>query len=157
MIPSTFSSAHVISETSSINNYLDQFAIERPSSSSLRLPIVHIHRNISDYLFGVLEQGSITKGQPLTILPGGLTCVVQKIYDTEDVEVDMARAGDNSKLLVTGLDQVTVGQVIATEAYVCTEVKAEIQMDGLVCAGCEFFVHVHTCHVKAEVLAVEGA
>jgi peptide chain release factor subunit 3 len=70
----------------------------RDPNGPIRIPILDKMKDRGVVVFGKVEQGTINVGEKLTIVPSGLPCQIQTIYNSKEQPVQYAKPGENIKL-----------------------------------------------------------
>lgn len=150
----------------SLTELLENLPLEkRDSQAPLRLPILDkMVDQGSRYLFGKIEQGTVSLGDKCMIAPENNATQIAVIYNSKSQEVPYARPGENVKLKLLHLENdgsVNPGDVLChQESIVPTAevIEAEVEILELLtykpifCRGYAAMLHMHTlaeeCIVK---------
>jgi len=119
------------------------------------------------YLFGKIESGTITDSFKVTMVPSKKTFEITSIQNAKDQRVKYAKAGENVKLKVKGLEDNDVGRGymicnIDNFSLVCHEFQARITImelpehkpiftEGYMC-----ILHMHAAVEEVHVSKVEA-
>ncbi|XP_065187959.1 eukaryotic peptide chain release factor GTP-binding subunit ERF3A-like [Sycon ciliatum] len=132
--------------------YLDQLpTITRSSSGPIRIPIVDRYKDMGTIIMGKLESGGLTKGQSMVLMPNRANVDALAVF-TEDEEVQQARAGENIKLKLKGVEEedVSPGFVLCSPGNLCHTTRVfdaqvvVMEYKSIICAGYGAVLHVHT-------------
>lgn len=78
---------------------LDELPVPpRDECGLLRIPVLDKMQDRGAVVFGKVESGTIRLGAVLRLMPSGLQCQVQTIYDSKEQCVKFAKPGENVKL-----------------------------------------------------------
>lgn len=107
-------------------------------------------------VFGKVEQGTITVGEKLTIMPSGLPCQIQTIYNSKEQPVQYAKPGENIKLRLLHIQDESMiqkGEVLCNrdaEIPVSDLIEVELELlellsyKPILSKGYQFVIHIHT-------------
>jgi len=135
----------------SLLTFLDQLKpMNRGIDLPVRLPIQEKFKDMGIMIAGKLESGVIEKGKSYTLMPNKSSVETQQIF-VDDVEVDMAIAGNNVKLKIKGTDEddISVGHMLCEDKYLINSVQtfdAIVQfmnLGNLVTSGYKCVLHAH--------------
>jgi len=145
-------SLHPWYKEKSLIDYLDALDdIDRKDVGAVRLPIIDRFSDMGLIIFGKLESGQVIRGQTYTLMPNKVMVKVASIL-SDETEVDTAKAGENVKLKITGVeeDDISPGFVLCSNDSLCHysdlfDVRLRI-MDltkPLLAPGYSCMLHVH--------------
>ncbi|EDO48034.1 predicted protein, partial [Nematostella vectensis] len=131
--------------------YIDQLpSLTRSVDGPVRLPIADKYRDMGTIVLGKVESGTINKGQTLVLMPNKVNVeLTTVIYDEE--EMTSARAGDNVKLRLKGVEEedVSPGFVLCSPHNLCHTVRTFdaqvviLEHKSIICAGYSAVLHIH--------------
>jgi len=133
--------------------FLDSLpTIKRDPSAPLRMPIIDRYKDMGVIVLGKLESGTVTKLQQLVLQPNRRKVKVGAILRNE-VEVDMAVAGENVKLRLDGIedDEISKGFVLCSADKLCSASAVFdaqitiIQYKSIITSGFKAIMHLHSC------------
>jgi peptide chain release factor subunit 3 len=135
--------------------------IERNVTGSIRVPILDKGKDERGqvWVLGKVEQGTIKRGQKVTVNPNKIECEVIKLEINEE-EVDTVMAGDNCRIFINGDDEnIYGGHVMCSPGDLLdpvTEFVGQFKLLGkeLVVVGYEAEAHIHTAQVRISLEAV---
>ncbi|XP_031562231.1 eukaryotic peptide chain release factor GTP-binding subunit ERF3A-like [Actinia tenebrosa] len=132
--------------------YIDELpTLDRSVDGPVRLPIADKYRDMGTIIYGKLESGTINKGQSLILMPNKVSVeIVTVVYDEE--EKNTARAGDNVKIRLKGVEEEDVSQgfVLCSPDSLCHTVSkfdaqvVILEYKSIICAGYRAVLHIHT-------------
>lgn len=136
---------------------LDQLPLPpRNESLPLRVPVVDKMQDRGVVIFGKVESGVIRLGDLIKLMPTGIACQVQTIYDSKEQCVRYAKPGENVKLRlnIESEDNVSKGDVICLRDQAPVPVselfEAEVDLLQLIdykpilSKGYQCILHIHT-------------
>lgn len=135
---------------------------ERDPMAPFRMPIIDRYRDMGTIVMGKSEAGVVLKGDNLMVMPNKVPVKVVSII-RDETEVNAARAGENLRLRLTGIeeDDISSGFVVCSRKSVVPAVTifdAELQVlehKGIFTAGYKAVLHVHSIVEECEVLALK--
>lgn len=84
---------------------LDDLSVpNRDSNGPLRIPVLDKIRDQGLFLTGKIEQGCIKVDYHVQMLPHKKVCQITQILDSRDKSIYYAKAGENVKIKVKGLE-----------------------------------------------------
>jgi len=140
--------------------------MERLYSSPLRIPIMDKFKDRGFVVvMGKVESGQISKGEQLCFMPGKLPCEVVSIYINDTTMVKTARAGENIRILLRGVEEENIhkGYVLCDkkETIPCqTKFEGQVVVLDLLAhksifsAGYTAVIHIHTTAEECTVTAL---
>jgi len=140
--------------------------IDRLSSAPLRMPITDKYRDRGAVVvLGKVESGQITKGDTLVIVPNKVQVEVLGLFTSETTAVKTAKAGENVRVLIKGIDEENVhrGYLLSDKTKpVACQAKFEAQLailellphKSIFSAGYTAIIHIHTAVEECTVTAL---
>ncbi|RKO96586.1 hypothetical protein CAUPRSCDRAFT_7958, partial [Caulochytrium protostelioides] len=124
---------------------------ERVSSGPLMLPISDKFRDMGTMILGKIEVGKVRVGHKVLIMPNRHMAEVATIY-IEEKEAPMAKAGDNVRLRLKGVEEEDVmpGFMLCRASHPVDAVsmfEAQLKIveyHSIICAGYTAVMHIHT-------------
>ena len=97
----------------------------RDDNAVLRVPVLDKMMDPGMIIFGKVESGTIRLGDECKLMPSGLPCQVQTIYDSKEQSVRYAKPGENVKLRINveSEDKVSKGDVLCLRSQVAVPVS----------------------------------
>jgi peptide chain release factor subunit 3 len=135
--------------------------IQRNTEGPLRVPILDKYKDERGQtaIIGKIEQGSITKGQKVVIMPNRVECEVVRLV-SNDQDVDIVLAGENAFIYVSGEDSnVHAGHVMCDqrdplEASCAFVGQFKVLDKDVLTAGYEAQMHIHTALINCSVKSI---
>jgi peptide chain release factor subunit 3 len=133
----------------------------RDPDGPLRVPVLDKYMDRGIICMGKVECGTLRENQDLVIMPQGTKAKVDKVY-INDLEVSMARPGENVKIKIKGCgeDEVVRGFVVCTREepvlavtqFECQLMVLELDHKALFTAGYSAVLHIHTAEEEVTVV-----
>ena len=135
----------------------------RDQNGPLRIPVLDKMQDRGAVVFGKVESGTIRLGDGLRLMPSGISCQVQTIYNGKEQCVNYAKPGENVKLRlnIENEDRVNKGDVIClrdTQVVPVSELfEAEVEILQLIdykpimSKGYQCILHIHTVSDEATI------
>lgn len=124
---------------------------EWPSDEPVKMLVSDRYKDMGTIVIGKIERGIIKKGDSFTLMPNTQTVKVMAITGSNEKEQNSARAGENIKLKLSGVEEEDVlpGFVLCEPNNLCntgTVFDAQvviIEHKSIICAGYTAVLHVH--------------
>lgn len=147
---------------------LNQMQIpSRDPTGPLRIPILDKMTDRGVIVFGKVESGTVSIGSKIQIAPSLFPCQVLNIFNSKEELVRYAKAGENVKLRLSGVEddtQISKGNVICDrESTVpCSDLFiAEIKLLTLLehkpifSSGYKSMMHIHTIQEECQLKEID--
>jgi peptide chain release factor subunit 3 len=151
---------------------LDELPVpKRDECAPLRIPVLDRMQDRGVVVFGKIESGTVRLGDMLKLMPSGISCQVQSIYDSKEQNVKYCKPGENVKLRlnIESEDYVNKGDVLCNRDQVIVPVtelfEAEVELHELISykpilsKGYQCILHIHTvaddCTIKEILVSYE--
>jgi len=94
--------------------------LERNKSAPLRLPILSKYKDLGTIIEGKVEQGTVTVGDKLCVMPNSALVEVQQLWLDQD-EVSVLYGGENARVKLKGIDDEDIqpGYVLSPRGPSC--------------------------------------
>jgi len=137
--------------------------VKRDDKAPVRVPVVSKYKDMgTTVILGKLESGTLSLGEKLVLMPSNKTVDVIQI-EIDDVEVDMAKPGENLNVFVKGIeeDDVQHGYVlgpIANPPSTCLGFDAQLVIlelldhKPILTAGYQCVLHIHSVVQECQVV-----
>jgi len=145
---------------------------ERDDKGPLRVPILDKMKGRGTDIFGKVNTGRLDVGAQITVMPYKVQAEVASIHNTDDQLVKYAKAGENVKLTLKGLqidDYIHKGCVLCGQTDLCSVFKtfmADIKIVNtlehkpVISCGYNCVLHLHTiaegCTIE-KILGIKSA
>lgn len=135
----------------------------RDPNGPLRVPVLDKMQDRGSVVFGKVESGTIRLGDGLRLMPSGISCQVQTIYNGKEECVRYAKPGENVKLRlnIENEERVNKGDVICLRDQPSVPVselfEAEVEILQLIdykpimSKGYQCILHIHTVADEATI------
>ncbi|KXJ26621.1 eukaryotic peptide chain release factor GTP-binding subunit ERF3A [Exaiptasia diaphana] len=144
--------------------YIDELpSLGRSVDGPVRIPVADKYREMGTIILGKVESGRINKGQSLILMPNKVNVeILTVIYDDE--EMNNAKAGDNVKLRLKGVEEedVSPGFVLCSPDSLCHTVRTFdaqvviLEHKSIICAGYKAVLHIHNVVEEVSFVALIG-
>lgn len=151
-----------IGDTPSLLNYLDTMpSLDRKLDAPVIMQVTGKCKDMGTMADGKIECGTVAKGANLIVMPTRQPVEVLAIY-IEDAEVKTARAGDNCRLKLKGVeeDEIVTGYVLCDPAKpvkAATAFVAHIQIRdirNIMAPGFKAVMHIHSASEEVTIAAL---
>jgi len=133
----------------------------RDANAALRIPVLDTYKDAGkEYILGKVEQGSLSVGQRIIVMPGRIVATVSAIF-IEASECASAKPGENVRVLLDGAREgISSGSVLCSEKDPCREVSVlECQLHlvdtlpnkQIIANGYPCVMHILMCSVDVQI------
>lgn len=139
-------------------------AIDRRYDSPLIMPVSDKCKDMGTIVTGKIEAGTVAKGQAVLLMPNRQAAEVLSVF-LEDLEVRQARAGDNVRLKLRGVEEedISTGFVVCDPQHpvrTTTSFVAQIAVQAIrniMAPGFRAVMHVHSATEDVALARIEAA
>ncbi|CAM9763711.1 unnamed protein product, partial [Hapterophycus canaliculatus] len=130
---------------------------DRHAERPLRVPVLDRYNDRGTMVLGKVEQGTLTEGSQISLMPTGQVSKVDSIFINEE-RVKSAKPGENVTVKVVCSDSdVMRGFVLCSAVQPChaaTLFVAQIALRPIFTAGYDAMCHCHTCEEECTVVEI---